>query len=117
MYQSAGTEREFPLDRKSSGMNRRRKERVNRMDDLISRQAAIDAFYVQSDDDGWWVGTCEDFEIFINGLPTIQERKKGTWEYPFTTTKMIRECSVCGRRTGGGLNPYNFCPNCGADMR
>lgn len=44
-------------------------------DDLISRQAAIKAFYIQSDDDGWWVGTAQDAETLLNGLPTINPVK------------------------------------------
>ena len=40
------------------------------MEDLISRQAAIDAFYIQSDDDGWWTGTAEDMENLLKALPS-----------------------------------------------
>lgn len=36
--------------------------------DLVSRQAAIDAFYMQSDDDGWWTGTAQDAEELLKGL-------------------------------------------------
>lgn len=45
------------------------------MSDLISREAAIKAFYIQSDDDGWWVGTAQDAETLLNGLPTINPVK------------------------------------------
>lgn len=42
------------------------------MDDLISRQAAIDAFYLQADDDGWWTGTAQDMEELLKALPSAQ---------------------------------------------
>lgn len=45
------------------------------MDDLISRQAVIDAFYIQADDDGWWTGTVQDMEELLKGLPSVQEQR------------------------------------------
>ncbi len=42
------------------------------MDDLISRQAAIDEFYIQADDDGWWTGTAQDMEELLKGLPSVE---------------------------------------------
>ena len=97
------------------------------MNDLISRQAAIKAFYIQSDDDGWWVGTAQDAETLLNGLPTTE--KVGKWKYEtmrhIITGEMrtVRICSECG----GGWFRYdlsdgvedaepNYCPNCGARM-
>ena len=58
----------------------------------------------------------------VRAAPTIEPRK-GKWVYPracrvhFSTTKMIRECTVCRQKCDGGLMPFRFCPNCGADMR
>ena len=46
------------------------------MSDYISRQAAIDAFYVQSDDDGWWCGTAQDAEELLKGLPYAQPEQR-----------------------------------------
>lgn len=58
----------------------------------------------------------------INNLPNVEaERKRGTWEkvkgiegaYDF-------RCSACHRfrfHNGEYLRKYNFCPNCGADMK
>ena len=67
-------------------------------------------------------GRCErggDFEdacCAIEDAPTIEERKKGKWiDNTF--------CSECGWiheiESGfiGSVNQFNFCPNCGADMR
>lgn len=51
-------------------------------------------------------------EAYIDDAPTIEERKKGRIVNPTP----YGECSECGclidSREG-----YNFCPNCGADMR
>ena len=44
------------------------------MNDMISRQAAIDAFYIQADDDGWWTGMVQDMEELLKGLPSVQPR-------------------------------------------
>lgn len=57
----------------------------------------------------------------IEDAPTIEERKKGKWEYP--STNGVRPfgfdtvyCSECGFFTVWDNN-YNYCPNCGVDMR
>ena len=86
------------------------------MDDLISRQAAIDAVNsIDNLDAKARGGIC----INLMGLPSAQpERKKGTW---INEGRIIR-CNRCkiGYATVKGMKSaltYNFCPNCGADMR
>lgn len=49
-------------------------------------------------------------------FPTIEERKKGEWEFPHTD-KRYKKCSVCGREFYSIPHTAHFCPNCGADMR
>lgn len=58
----------------------------------------------------------------VNRMPTIEERKKGEWmpafDGKFTGGAYWFSCSECKRivpevRNGG----WNFCPNCGANMR
>lgn len=49
-------------------------------DELIRKQDVIDAFYTQSDDDGWWYGTAQDAEELLKGLPSAEpEQKTGKW--------------------------------------
>lgn len=85
------------------------------MRDLISRQAAIKAFYIQSDDDGWWVGTAQDAETLLNGLPSAE--RVGKWETEIRTILGAKipfyACSECGKNSA---DEYRYCPNCGARM-
>jgi hypothetical protein len=81
------------------------------MNDLISRQAAI---YIAS-------GYCHHANIAkeLAKLPSAgPERMKGAW---INEGRIIR-CNKCkiGYATVKGMKSaltYNFCPNCGADMR
>lgn len=89
------------------------------MSDLISRQAAIKAFYIQSDDDGWWVGTAQDAETLLNGLPTAE--KVGKWirhhEVKNIYGGVYIECSECREKyVVQYVEDEKFCRNCGARM-
>ena len=59
----------------------------------------------------------EDACCAIENAPTIEERKTGKWEDYHTT------CSECGWQMiddvteSPNMVGFNFCPNCGADMR
>ena len=49
----------------------------------------------------------------IKALPTIDiEPKRGEW----IDDGFAHRCSECGKQ-GVGIEYFNFCPNCGADMR
>ena len=68
----------------------------------------------------WDTSDSKDFEksvfIAIATAPTIEERKKGEWiKMPYHVT----ECSECGFSLEDWIQGafYNYCPNCGADMR
>ena len=86
------------------------------MDDLISRQAAIDVA-----DAVWSVtGDKNVAKVWdqIKDLPSAKpERKKGKWinrSLNILYPEWARyTCSVCGEHS----NRYDYCPNCGADMR
>ena len=82
-------------------------------DDLISRQAAIDAV---SNMLRRKFGIGGDLaEITLAELPSTQpERMRGKWiddGDPF-----MWECGCCGYRVKR-YNNTRYCPNCGADMR
>ena len=51
---------------------------------------------------------------FVKSMPTIEpERKKGEWiEDGYYDLPCV--CSYCGTE---GERKWNFCPNCGSDMR
>ena len=85
-------------------------------DDLISRQQAIDAlkekvFHNLSDE---FYGAMQVLDELPSAQPTIKPRK-GKWIYSreYGTAK-IWTCSECG---WNDIGEWNFCPNCGADMR
>ena len=93
------------------------------MDDLISRQAAIKAIEEE------WDECCSEYPATqiiydtteaIERLPIIQP-KRGRWisaDAIFGGVPFY--CSECGENTLDtvmGKPRWNFCPNCGADMR
>ena len=95
------------------------------MQDLISRQAAIDAIRKIYDSVGilgekWAVDKCQ---MAIKDLPSAQpERQRGEW-IEISSINHTYKCSECGRLlvniTDGRNNVskhYPYC-HCGADMR
>ena len=56
--------------------------------------------------------------VMIDNAPTI-EPKRGEWIYTSNGYGYIgdpvEKCSVCGAEYEEA--PFNYCPNCGADMR
>lgn len=80
------------------------------MDDLISRQAAIELiermkpYHLEPD----------DIMEIIDNMPSAQpERKRGKWvEDGYYNLPAV--CCYCGEV---GKRFWNFCPSCGTDMR
>ena len=59
-----------------------------------------------------WVNEV-DIITYIN--PRVVERKKGKWiKESLVTTDYLYKCSACKKYS---RVMYDYCPNCGADMR
>ena len=91
------------------------------MNDLISRQEAIDAIIAETYMDGaYGYADCKDLVDTLENLPSAQpEQKKGKWvydseSYPLGNPAGYYNCNQCGESV---LCKSNYCPNCGADMR
>ena len=104
------------------------------MDDLISRRQAIDALgeapkykpriiktYAEGRNDQWF-----DDVAKLTLMPSAQsERRKGKWNtYYHSDIEFSHSCNQCGysapyQMIGGKVfqREWNFCPNCGSDMR
>ena len=83
------------------------------MNDLISRQAAIDALYHVDEYNGRSVEA-------IRKLPPAQpEPKMGKWKRHYCEDGNPDgwQCDKCKEWYYFGQTLPNFCPNCGADMR
>ena len=91
------------------------------MDDLISRQAAIDALKAKKDksakgDIGCFYNTIIQNAIdAIKDLPSAQpEQKTGRWI--ISTDGYYPYCSICKNEPQGRIMT-DYCPNCGAKMK
>ena len=95
--------------------------------DLISRQAAIEAiakfvpYAICDESTESYTNGLKDAYNLICQLPSA-DRPKGEWIWSLKDTDgTVRGCcSNCSFRhvfVGGHTAQYNFCPNCGADMR
>ena len=62
----------------------------------------------------------EHGEFLVAVIKALQEpeRKKGWWvEKEKYTFGIMYDCSLCENRILDNGHPWNYCPNCGADMR
>lgn len=93
------------------------------MDDLISREAAIDALILLQDhsdmSEDWHKGVSASLSCLFR-VPFVErkkERKKGRWEWAalssFNEQLKLPSCSLCHCVFN---SRYNYCPNCGAEM-
>ena len=89
------------------------------MNDLISRQVAIDAIYKEwdgtsYDGDGYYIASaCEEV---LDELPSAQPRK-GEWiDY---SDEGYVECPYCHSATNcdGNKDELHYCFSCGAELR
>ena len=90
--------------------------------DNISRQAALAyplswEHYDKEHGDRKFICGVESYREYIEHLPSTD--RKGHWEMktdPYGFFEEIPVCSECGNTTEM-RKTYNFCPECGADMR
>lgn len=94
------------------------------VNDCISRKAAIDAICrdgVRLERGGALmitISTAKQWAVdLLCDLPSAQpERKRGRWEYVDYGGFGNWHCTVCGKICICN-GDFDFCPNCGADMR
>ena len=62
-----------------------------------------------------WADAYRECADMVDEQPTIEpERKKGEWISNDIDPEAWNFCSVCGEQA---IDLFDFCPNCGADMR
>ena len=88
------------------------------MDDLISRQAAIMHFVKASKNYECGMFDLKEVTHELWQLPSAEpKRKNGKWiGKPIAGYCTVR-CSVCKDVFRENNGRWNFCPDCGADMR
>ena len=97
------------------------------MMELISKREVLRIIEEETIDDEY---ECEDgsWESYIdfqyadavkriNELPTIESRPKGEWEKTMTYYPYCSICEWIPEEDEMTHGLYNYCPNCGADMR
>lgn len=90
--------------------------------DALNERMYHDAFETDSDMQKWDGGCWIRYKMFENAIkdaPIVEERKKGNWVGIDDEPCETFECDVCGFVLGDWIEGafYNYCPNCGADMR
>ena len=95
------------------------------MDDLISRQAALDAFGLSEktrkwggDHSGYDARMLYEIQDVLEDLPSVNPQKTGRWievtdEETLTTRTYHYECSECGSHLKA-VEKTRYCSECGA---
>ena len=69
----------------------------------------------------YYSGHCriEDVQEWLDDLPTIDAApvRRGEWKKEPYLLGWTHRCNRCGENYGMPHGMFNFCPNCGADMR
>lgn len=89
------------------------------MDDLISRQDALDVFGLSEktrkyggDHSGYDPMMLYEIQDVLEGLPSVSTEKTGRWIHWASGD----DCSECGWSTGRYIPTTKYCPNCGCRM-
>ena len=85
------------------------------MDDLISRQAAIDALVKQTNLTWEHLKTIYPMLNVFEKLPSAERHGRWVDVEPAPHNLFYATCSVCGDRQT--IEVANYCPMCGASMR
>lgn len=86
----------------------------------IDKQATIDAIRQKAkeelaDVNHYFLEGVQLAVDVVEGMPDAQpERKKGKWVSNDIDPEAWNFCSACGEQA---IDLYDYCPNCGADMR
>ena len=92
-------------------------EREKAIDALTERNLAV---HMDSVNDGLVASCHRSAQRIIANLPAADVRpvRRGKWSrvYDDFMKSNYDTCSCCGKEYFGA-NGFNFCPNCGADMR
>lgn len=90
--------------------------------DLISREA-LKKTIEQGEGFSWDSYGKDDLCVrkkYIDNAPTVEERPQGEWiivKSPLSTETIVK-CPYCKDEfIGNGVEDYNFCPICGAQMK
>lgn len=88
--------------------------------DALMERMYHDAFESDTDMQKWDSGCWIRYKMFENAMdsaPTVEERRKGKWiGKPIAGYSTVR-CSCCEEVFLENEGKWNYCPNCGADMR
>lgn len=60
---------------------------------------------------------CVSMLMEIEEAPTIEPRPRGRWHIENNSLVVLDVCNKCMRSVRHVAPFYDFCPNCGADMR
>jgi hypothetical protein len=88
------------------------------MNDLISRQAAIDLFpndALEWDTNGGYIAPHLARQM-IEELPSAQPVRHGKWIFGSTLGHSWMKCSECCVSQDGQTLCFSYCPNCGTRM-
>ena len=94
------------------------------MSDLIKRKDVLDAICdnckLETDFDRYKAcGNCKDVKMIMD-IPSAERKGEWIWSPRDTDGTVSGCCSNCSFShlfIGGHTAQYNYCPNCGADMR